>query len=346
MVAHLPIMSKGAVVPILGGPDVLEVQPWEVAAPGPDEVRVRVEAAGISYADLLVMQGVHPERRRPPFVPGWDIVGEVEAVGPDVDDIHVGDRVAGLTIVGGWAEHAIVSAKWVVPVPATVEAAAAVCLVMDYIVAYQMLTRSARLLPGDTVLFQGAGGGVGTAFIQLARTQDIRVLGADRGKKRAHVEAAGATLVDFETEDVVARCRQLTGGRGVEAAFDGIGATARDSLRALRRGGTLVWFGMVTALSRGQRDLRQLLRTAVQVGAAFAPNLVPGGKRTTFYSIQLLARKHPEWYRQDLATLLAMLADGTIEPRIAAAWKLDEAAVATAGLADGSLPGKQVILAA
>ena len=337
------LQTTAAVVLRLGGPEVLRVQPWEVPAPGPDEVRVRVEAAGISFADLLVMQGVHPERRKPPFVPGWDVVGQVESAGSQVNQVAVGERVAGLSIVGGWAEHAIVPGFRVVPVPASVEATEAVCLVMDYIVAYQMLTRKAKVQAGDTVLVQGAGGGVGTALMQLARSLEVRVLGTDRENKRAHVEAMGATLIDFETEDVVDRCRELTGGRGVEAAFDGIGATAPTSLRAVRRGGTLVWFGMVTMLSGGQRDLPKMARTAAVVGAVLAPNMVPGGKRTVFYSIQVLAKKHPDWYQQDLADLLQMLVDGQIKPKLAAVWKLDDAPGAAEGPAHGALPGKQVI---
>ncbi|MDH3296282.1 MAG: zinc-binding dehydrogenase [Acidimicrobiia bacterium] len=338
-----PITTIAVVVPRLGGPDVLEVRSWEVPAPGPGEVRVRVDAAGISFADLLVIQGVHPERRRPPFVPGWDVVGEVESVGSGVNHVSVGDRIAGLSIVGGWAEHAIVPTARVVGVPRSVEASAAVCLVMDYIVAYQMLTRSARVLAGDTILVQGVGGGVGTALMQLASDMGVRVLGTDRENKRAHVEAAGATLIDFETEDVVERCRQLTGGRGVEAAFDGIGATATASLKAVRRGGTLVWFGMVTMLTHGQRNLRDMARTTATVASVFGPNLLPGGKRTRFYSIQMLARKHPDWYQQDLTALLTMLVEDRIAPQIAAVWSLDEVPGAAQGLAGGALPGKQVI---
>lgn len=335
--------TTAVVVSRLGGPEVLEVRPWEVAAPGPDEIQIAVEAAAISYADLLVMQGIHPERRRPPFVPGWDVVGKVASIGPAVTHVAVGDRVAGLSIVGGWAQRANVRADWVVPVPGSSDATRAVCLVMDYIVAYQMLSRSAKIQAGDTVLFQGVGGGVGTAFMQIARTLDVRVLGTDRERKRAHIEAHGATLIDFETEDVVERCRELTGGRGVEAAFDGVGDTATRSLKAVRRGGRLVWFGMVTMLSGGRRDVRKILKTTSSIGAVFAPNLLPGGKRTSFYSIQMLARKHPDWYREDLAALLAMLADGRIDPQIAAVWSLHEVPAATEGLAHGAMPGKQVI---
>ncbi|MDH3754834.1 MAG: zinc-binding dehydrogenase [Acidimicrobiia bacterium] len=337
------MMTTGVVVPRLGGPEVLVVRPWAVPAPAPDEVRVQVDAAGISFADLLICQGIHPERRKPPFVPGWDVVGEVDSVGSAVRDIAVGDRVAGLSIVGGWARHVVLPASRVVLLPHELEAEAAVCLVMDYIVAYQMLTRSASLKRGDTVLVQGAGGGVGTALMQVARALDVRVLGTDRERKRSHIEAQSGTLIDFETEDVVERCRELTGGRGVDVAFDGIGATARHSLQAVRPGGKLVWFGMVTMLTGGTRDLSKSAKTIGNVLPVFARNLVPGGKRTSLYSIQMLARKHPDWYREDLSILFGMLSRGEIDPTIAAVWKLDEVPAAAADMAAGALPGKQVI---
>ena len=231
----------------------------------------------------------------------------------------------------------------VVPVARELEPTAAVCLVMDYIVAYQMLTRSTSVQPGDTVLIQGAGGGVGTAVMQLGRHLGVRVLGADRQTKRSHVESEGGVLIDFEHEDVVERCKQLTGGRGVDAAFDGIGATAQASLRVLRPGGRLVWFGMVTLLSGGARDLRRSARTVANVASVFAQNLRPGGKRTALYSIQKLARRHPDWYRADLTTLLALLAAGTIRPRVAAVWTLPDVPQAVTAFAKGSRPGKQVI---
>jgi len=327
-----------------GGAEALDVMKWPVRPPGPQEVRVRVEATAISFADLLMCQGLHPERRKPPFVPGWDVVGEVESVGAHVTDISSGDRVAGLSIVGGWAEHALIPRLRVVQVPAELDATSAVCLVMDYIVAYQMLTRSAPVRRGNTVLIQGAGGGVGTAAMQLGKTLDVRVLGTDREKKRAHIESEGGVLIDFEHEDVVERCRELTGGRGVDAAYDGIGATAWQSLKAVRHGGRLIWFGMVTMLSgSGRRDFRRGVTTALRVGPVLAHNLLPMGKRTSFYSIQQLAKKRPEWYQEDLTALLEMVAAGEISPRIAKVWALDEVPTAIAGMAKGAMPGKQVI---
>jgi len=345
MATAQPVASTAVVAARHGGPEVLKLRQWEVAAPGPDELRLRVEAAGISFADLLICQGMHPERRRAPFVPGWDVVGAVEAIGSNVRRVRPGDRVAALSIVGGWAEHVVVSSSLVVPVPREVEPTAAVCLVMDYAVAYQMLTRSASVRSGDTVLIQGAGGGVGTALTQLGRHMGVRVLGTDRESKRSHVESEGGVLIDFEREDLVERCKELTGGRGVDAAFDGIGATARASLRAVRPEGKMVWFGMVTLLSGGARDLRRSARTVGNVAAVFSENLRPCGKRTSLYSIQKLARSHPDWYRADLAALFAMLADRAIRPRIAAVWKLRDVPQAVTAFAKGSMPGKQVISA-
>src|SRR5262249_40364391 len=156
-------------------------------------------------------------------------------------------------------------------------------------VALQMLTRPAGWYfdrtstahRGDTVLFQGVAGGVGTAFMQVARQLGIRVLGTDREAKRAYVESHGGLLIDFEHEDVVQRCRELTGGHGVDYAYDAVGATARISRRALRPGGRVVYFGFVTLLSGGgARDWTGIAKTAGNTALAFAGNLRPGGKRT------------------------------------------------------------------
>jgi NADPH:quinone reductase len=346
-----PLTCTAVVATRDGGPEVLSVRRWAVRPPGPHELRVRVEAAGISFADLLECRGLHPERyyprrRRTPFVPGWDVVGVVESVGPRVAYVGVGRRVAALTIVGGWAEYAVVPAAWAVPVPAQLAPTTAVCLILDYVTAYQMLTRSTSARRGDTVLIQGAGGGVGTALLQLAGHLGVRTLGTGREAKRGHIESEGGILIDYEREDVAARARELTEGRGVDYAYDGIGATARTSLQALRPGGQLVGYGMVTMLSGSTRSWWGSAKTAGNFAVAMVGNLRPGGKRTSIYSIQWLARRHPDWYRDDLSTLLAMLAAGEIVPRIAAVRTLDQVPAALMTLAGHAPPGKQVIAVA
>jgi len=336
-----PLMSTAVVATRDGGPEVLEVRRWQVRPPGAHEVRVRVEAAGISFADLLECQGLHPERyyprrRRTPFVPGWDVVGVVESVGSRVSRVAVGQRVAALSIVGGWAEYALVPAAWAVPLPAQLAPTTAVCLILDYVTAYQMLTRSTAVRRGDTVLIQGAAGGVGTALLQLARHLAVRTLGTGREARRAHIESEGGILIDFEREDVAERARVLTGGCGVDAAFDGFGSTARTSLRALRPGGHLVLYGY--------RGVEGMIRAAGTFALALLGNVRPGGKRTSIYSIQWLARRQPDWYRADLAVLLTLLADHEIAPRIAAVRSLDEVPTALRSLAGHAPSGKQVIV--
>ena len=152
-----PLASAAFVLIRQGGPEALAVLRWGVRPPGPYEVRIRVEAAGISGADPLMCQGLHPERyfpkrRRTPLVPGWDVVGVIESVGSRVSHVSVGQRVAALSIVGGWAEHALAPAAWAVRIPAGLAPTTAVCLILDYMTAYQMLTRSTSTGRGDTVL--------------------------------------------------------------------------------------------------------------------------------------------------------------------------------------------------
>src|SRR6266511_4367809 len=236
-----PLTGTAVVLTRHGGPQALEVRPGEV--------RVRVEAAGISFADLLVCQGLHPERAATPHVPGWDVVGLVESLGSEIEGVRVGERVASLPIPAGW---------------------------------YFDRTSTARR--GDTVLFQGVAGGVGTAFMQVARQLGIRVLGTAREAQRTHVEAQGGILIDFEHEDVVKRCRELTGGRGVDFAYDAVGGTARISRRALRPGGRVVYFGFVTLLSGGgARDWTGIAKTTANTVLAFAGNLprAASGRRRT-----------------------------------------------------------------
>lgn len=336
---------RGVVARTRGGADVVGVQQVQVEEPAAGEVRVKVEAAGISHADLLMMQGVHPERRRPPFVPGWDVVGVVDRVGPEVDTVRVGDRVGALTISGGWAESVVVPAARTVLVPDKVDGVEAVCAVMDGVVALQMLTRTADVGAGDVVLVQGGGGGVGSALLRVASALGVEVLATDRATKRDALEALGATAIDFEREDVVGRCRTLTSDRGVDAVFDGVGRTMTDSYATLGPGGTLVLYGLTGFLRAGRRDLGGILATGLSGGVAVFRSLLPGDRRRVqIYSIQRLAQAHPDWYRADLASVLEMMADGRLEPFHPTTVSFDEIESALAALVSGSTSGKQVLV--
>ena len=152
-----------------GGPSALQVIQEECPEPKTDEVRVRVLAAGVSLPDVMAREGIHPETPPVPFTPGWDLVGVVDRLGDGVSGIELGQRVAAMPIHGAYAEFVCLPQHELIPVPSGLDAAEAVSLVLNYITAYQMLHRSAKVKPGQRALIHGAAGGVGTALLQLGR---------------------------------------------------------------------------------------------------------------------------------------------------------------------------------
>src|SRR4026207_339882 len=162
-----------------GGPDALQVIEEERPEPKRGEVRVRVLAAGVSLPDLMMREGIHPETPRLPFTPGWDLVGEVDQLGAGVSGLEPGECVAALPIRGADAEFVCLPQGELVPVPSGLDAAEAVSLVLNYVTAYQMLHRSAKVRPGQRVLIHGAGGGGGPALLAAGAPRgagDVRYL--------------------------------------------------------------------------------------------------------------------------------------------------------------------------
>src|SRR5262244_3349604 len=165
------------VVSHYGGPDALRVVDEECPEPQDGEVRVRVLAAGVSLPDVMMREGMHPETPRLPFTPGWDLVGVVDRLGDGIAGLEPGQIVAALPITGAYAEYVCLPPRELVPVPSGLDAAEAVSLVLNYITAYQMLHRSAKVRPGHRALIHGAAGGVGSALLQLGRLEGLEMYG-------------------------------------------------------------------------------------------------------------------------------------------------------------------------
>ena len=333
--------NQRVVVSEFGGPGCLQVIEEEAPRPGAGEVRVRVLAAGVSFADLLMREGVHPERRRPPFTLGWDVVGRVDALGRNVGSLAEGDTVAALTIRGGYSRYICLPETELVAVPDGVDPASAVCLIMDYVVGYQMLHRSVSLDSGDKVLIHGASGGCGTALLQLGRLMGLRMFGTASLQNHDHVRRLGGEPIDYRAEDFVDRVREA--GR-VHAVFDGVGGSDLfRSYRCLLRGGTLVFYGMTSALRSGRRSASSLVSSLAYPAGAFALNLWPDGRTFKLYSIQMRRRRHPADYRHDLGGLLQRLGRGEISPVVARRFGLHDATAAHELLARKTFPGKIVL---
>ena len=180
----------------VGGPEVLEVVERDAPEPGRGEVRVRVLAAGVAFADVLMRHGKYPGAPKIPFTPGYDLVGEVEKLGEGVGGVTVGQRVAALTQVGSYAQRVVVAAEELVPVPDGVDPAEAVALVLNYVTAYQMLHRVAEVRPGERILVHGAAGGVGTALLDLGRLGGLEAYGTASAAKHDAVRRFRATPID------------------------------------------------------------------------------------------------------------------------------------------------------
>jgi NADPH2:quinone reductase len=341
------IRSRRVVVTRYGGPEVLQIVEGVPPEPRAGEARVRILATGVSYADLLMREGVHPEAPRPPFTLGWDLVGVIDRLGAAVEGLALNQRVAALSITGGCADFICLPAEELVPVPTDVDLAEAAALVFNYVTAYQMLHRSARVRPGERVLIHGAAGGIGTALLQLGRLADLRMYGTARQPAHAVITNLGATPIDFERTNFVNEVRRATGD-GVDVVFDGIGGThVWRSFRALRRGGKVVAYGLTSTLSGGTlaRGGRHRLRGVPIIGFfMIAARMVPGRRQVLLFSVQRLKRRRPDFFREDLTTLFELLREHRIAPIIAERVPLQDVRRAHQRLGSGSVSGKIILL--
>ena len=341
---------RRVVVSHYGGPEVITIIEEDIPSPKPGEVRLKVLSAGVSLPDVLAREGVHPETPRLPFTPGWDLVGVVDRLGDGVSGIEPGRPVAAMPIHGAYAEFVCLPQRELVPVPFGLDAAEAVSLVLNYVTAYQMLHRSARVRPGQRVLIHGASGGVGTALLQLGRLAGLEMYGTCSSRGASVVSDLGGIAIDYRQQDFVKEIHRLT-NEGVDAVFDPIGgAHLWRSRNALRPGGRVVGYGNTTSLrgeglASGHPGRRNRLH-GIPIYALYIAGgwLFPGRKRVVPYSIQTLKRLRPALFRQDLLALFDLLQQKKIKPIVAWRFPLAEARRAHELLGKGGVIGKIVLV--
>jgi NADPH:quinone reductase-like Zn-dependent oxidoreductase len=305
--------------------------------PGRGEVRVRVLASSLNYTEVLIRRHLYPQtmRLRPPFVMGYDVVGEIDQLGESVRNFHIGDRVADMTVVGSNADYRTLRADHVARVPLGVDAAEAATLILSWMTAYQLLHRVARVQRGQRVLVHGATGAVGQALLVLGRLAGLELWGTARGEHIALVRELGAAPIDYQREDFT---RVVPGG--FDVIVDGIGEDGyRRSYAALKRGGLLCAIGF----SASVQARRRMLPILIEIARLYLWRLLPGGKRARFYSVNAMRARHPTWFKEDLERLFDLLATGAIRPRVAGRISFDEVPDAHRRLEAGSLSGKLVL---
>lgn len=328
------MIYKSVVVTKRGGPEVLQVIENELHQPAAKEARIKILAAPVCAPDITARYGQSPFVPKLPFTPGYAAIGIVDAVGEDVASVAIGDWVGALTAYGGYAEYLYWNAEQLVPVPSALDPAEAAPLLLNYIVAYHVMHRWARVKAGDKVLIVGASGGIGTAFLQLGKLANLKMYGVASNNKHCILNEYGATGIDYHTQDFVEVIKAAE-PLGLDAVFDGMaGNYFRRGFSVLRRGGTLVGYGNPLSFSGMIQMLGQVLRF----------NLLPNGKSAKYYSTGI-SRINLHMFLQDWATLFKLLEEGKIKPIIAARFPILEARKANELLESGQVIGNIVLLA-
>ncbi|HKT02289.1 MAG TPA: quinone oxidoreductase [Rugosimonospora sp.] len=320
---------RAIVVDWPGGPEVLRPGLLPDPRPGPGQVVVDVAAAGVNFIDVYQRSGAYP--RELPFVPGMEGAGTVSAVGGGVPDIRVGDRVAWVNVPGGYAERVAVPAERVVPLPRELAPELAAAALLQGLTAHYLTQDTAPVGPGDVVLVHAAAGGTGLLLTQLVKLRGARVVGtvSTVDKERLAREAGADEVIRYGSVDVAATVRALTGGRGVAAVYDGVGAPTFDaSLAALRPRGVLALYG--------------------QAGGAVPPVDL---QRLNAAGSVFVTRPNLEHHIADRAELLrragdvlGWLAAGRLRVHVGGRYPLAEAARAHADLAERRSTGKLLLI--
>jgi NADPH:quinone reductase-like Zn-dependent oxidoreductase len=333
------------VLPGIVEPEQLQIRRAAVPRPGPGQIVIAMEATGVSFAEQQMRRGRYFDQPPFPFVPGYDVVGRVSAVGAGVEPALLGRRVAVLTKVGGWASHLLADPRDAVEVPEGLTAEQAETVVVNGITAWQMLHRRARVKAGQTVLVHGASGGVGSVLAQLALAAGAKVIGTSSARHHDALRAAGVIPVDYRAGTVPEQVRALAPG-GVDAVFDHVGGrSVVDSWHLLAPGGTLVCYGSAsTRDARGWKQwpvLKILARTTLWT-------LLPNGRSASFFNIwagkKLRQDRFRARLRTDLTEVFTALRRGEITTTIAARLPLSQAAEAMRLAESGTVSGKIILV--
>lgn len=321
-------MSRAVFVHQHGGPEVLRLEDRELPPPGPGEVRLRHRAIGLNFIDVYQRSGLYKVPL--PFVAGNEAAGDVVAVGEGVTDVEVGDRVSYQNPVGAYAEERNIPAGRLVHVPDGIDYEVAAAVTLKGVTAYYLLHETWKVKPGDTVLVHAAAGGVGSLLVPWAKHLGATVIGtAGSQRKLEQAKALGADhVIDYTTEDLRARLKDLTDGRGVDVVFDPVGGDAFDAaLRATAWEGRLVIAGFAGGRIQQIPANLLLVKNIAAIGFFFAE----------------YRSRMPDLVRDAFAEMAGWLRDGKLKPHVSHVFPAEEVAAAMELLTSRRATGKIVL---
>ncbi len=328
-----------------GTPDVLEVREGPDPAAGVGEVRIRVRAAGINFAEIMARQGLYPDAPPPPMVVGYEVSGVIDEVGDGVTGRSAGQRVLAMKRFGGYADLVCVDAAqtYVMPEQMTFEEGAA--LPVAYLTAYHMLFNVMRVRAGDHILIHQAAGGVGTAALQLCRSVGgVTTYGTGSQRKHQYMLDNGCDRpIDYHSVDYVREVNGLTDGRGVHGVLNAVGgADWKKDYSLLRPGGLLICFGWANMLTGDRRRMTRVLSQVARVPWWTPTKLMNENKGVAGVNMGQL------WNEKDLASeaftaLLELYRQGHVKPHVDRTFPFEQAADAHAYIEAGQNRGKVLL---
>jgi len=329
-----------------GGPEVLEVRETPDPVPGPGQVRIRVKAAGLNFAELLARMGLYPDAPKLPAVVGFEVAGVVDAVGTAVSAPSPGDRVLAMVRFGGHAEAVVLPASHALPMPPEMTFEQGAALPVNYVTAYHALFRVGHLSRGQSVLVHMAAGGVGIAAIQLARiVPGVTVFGTASASKHAAIREEGCDhAIDHRSQDYAAEVRRLTGGRGVDMVLDALGGDDwKKGYALLRPAGQLVAYGFANMAPGPRRSLLHVAKEFLSIPRFSPLHLMEDNRGVAGVNMGHLWGE-PEMVLGEIEALLALFREGRIRPRIDSTFPFQEAARAHQRLHDRANVGKVLLV--
>ncbi len=340
--AHNTASYEKIVIRRFGGPEKLKLEHASLPTPPKGSSLVKVVAAGIGYTDVMARKGEYLFQRKQPFTPGYELAGVITAT--DISDsnatseLKIGVRVAAcLPYMAGYTQYIVVPNKFLVVVPGAISLEVAASMSLNYLTALAMLERSVQLKPDDSILVQGAAGGVGEALCQLGKHRGLTMYGTASSDSFERLRRYGVVPIDYKNQDFKEVMYQKQ-PNGVQAVFDHIGGkNLTDGYAVLAPGGTLVSYAF---MGRSEHVLADTIRGAAH---NMLLNLLPG-KHTRIFSILPLIKSKPEWYRDALTRLFAYTVNGEIAPRFAHSFALQDAASAHRLLESHKATGKIILL--
>jgi NADPH:quinone reductase-like Zn-dependent oxidoreductase len=317
--------NQTVVISKVGFDSVMELVDESLPMPTDNQVRIKVLSSGVAFADILMRRGLYPNAPNPPFVPGYDIVGLVDSIGSSVDSFKIGQRVAALTITGGYSNYICLDKDRLTLVPESVDTYKASAVILNYLTAYQMLFRTAKVQPKDRILIHGASGGVGSAMLDLAKNSNLKIYGTASFKHQGKVSTV-AEFIDYKNEDFVKKIRTKE-AEGMDFVFDGVGGyNWRRSYQVLKETGFFIGYGMTYLVNNMDLKEKEFMQKEWQM--ITSTHTTSTGHRAEVFSMTKNAQENPAMIREDLDHIFTLLKESQIDPTIAQTVGLENARAA------------------